>query len=178
MHHCARACDFWLAMACFQLGLTHAQPLPQSSWHHTTAVCDVPARVCAPGTRYDALGGSNFHVPLRLALSSMAEITIDDEILIPEEQLPDLPQELCGIWAYIQWEAAGCPNRSSGDSDAAYQDAIQVRVPVPHQWLWPGCSLQTRVEWTVAGDKAAAPGACLALGYQICWLASCPSRHA
>lgn len=73
---------------------------------------------------YDAQG-SNFHVPLRLALSSMAELTIDDEVFIPPEQLPDLPSELCGIWSYIRWEAAGCPNRSQQDSDAAYQAAIQ-----------------------------------------------------
>ncbi|KAK9809702.1 hypothetical protein WJX73_007079 [Symbiochloris irregularis] len=78
----------------------------------------------ATNSWYDALG-SNFHVPLRLALSSMAEMTVDDEVFIPEGQLPDVPQELCGIWSYIQWEAAGCPNRSQGDSDAAYQDAIQ-----------------------------------------------------
>ena len=79
--------------------------------------------------RYDSLG-SNFHVPLRLALSSMAEMTMDDEVFIPEGQLPDLPGELCGIWSYIQWEAAGCPNRSQQDSDAGYQHAIQVRLPL------------------------------------------------
>lgn len=73
--------------------------------------------------------GANFHVPLRLALSSMAEMTVDDEVFIPDEQLPDLPGELCGIWAYIQWEAANCPNRSQQDSDAAYQHAIQVWHP-------------------------------------------------
>ena len=75
--------------------------------------------------RYDAQG-SNFHVPLRLALSSMAEMTIDDEVFIPPEQLPDVPGELCGIWAYLQWEAAGCPNRSGADSDHSYQQAIMV----------------------------------------------------
>ena len=58
----------------------------------------------------------------------MAEMTIDEEILIPAEQLPDLPGELCGIWAYLQWEDAGCPNRSAADSDNAYQLAIQVRM--------------------------------------------------
>ena len=65
-------------------------------------------------------------MPLRLALSSMAEMSMDDEVFIASEQLPDLPGELCGIWAYIQWEAAGCPNRSAADSDNAYQQAIQV----------------------------------------------------
>ena len=41
--------------------------------------------------------------------------------------LPDLPGELCGIWAYIQWEEAGCPNRSQADSDAEYQKSIEAR---------------------------------------------------
>ena len=45
-----------------------------------------------------------------------------------ELQLPDLPGELCGIWAYIQWEEAGCPNRSSADSDAEYQKSIEARA--------------------------------------------------
>ena len=50
------------------------------------------------------------------------------QVLIPDEQLPELPQELCGIWAYIQWEDAGCPNRSHQDSDAAY---IKCQQPHP-----------------------------------------------
>lgn len=76
--------------------------------------------------RYD-LFGSNFQVPLRLALTSM---TMDEEDmpgrLIPDSELPELPGELCGIWAYIQWESAGCPNRSKAESDAEYQKAIVV----------------------------------------------------
>lgn len=80
-------------------------------------------RVC----RYD-LFGSNFQVPLRMALTSLS---MDDEdmpegTLIPDSELPELPGELCGIWAYIQWEAAGCPNRSQQESDAEYQKAIAV----------------------------------------------------
>ena len=42
-------------------------------------------------------------------------------------QVPEPPNELCGIWAYIKWEAAGCPNRSGEESDREYQRAIQVR---------------------------------------------------
>jgi hypothetical protein len=77
--------------------------------------------------RYDLLG-SNFQVPLRMALTSLS---MDDEdmpegTLIPDSELPELPGELCGIWAYIQWEAAGCPNRSQHESDAEYQKAIAV----------------------------------------------------
>ena len=77
--------------------------------------------------RYD-LFGSNFQVPLRMALTSLS---MDDEdmpggTLIPDSELPELPGELCGIWAYIQWEADGCPNRSQHESDAEYQKAIAV----------------------------------------------------
>ena len=81
--------------------------------------------------RYD-LYGSNFQVPLRLALTSM---TMDEEdthgMLIPDSELPELPGELCGIWAYIQWESAGCPNRSKAESDAEYQKAIAVWPLLP-----------------------------------------------
>ena len=36
-------------------------------------------------------------------------------------------QELCGIWAYIKWEAAGCPNRSKEEADREYENAIKVQ---------------------------------------------------
>ena len=78
-------------------------------------------------TWYDFYGG-NFHVPLRLALTSMAldEASMDEEIFIPDDQLPELPNELTGIWAYIKWESDGCPNRSQQDADAEYQRGIAV----------------------------------------------------
>ena len=76
--------------------------------------------------------GDNFHVPLRLALSSFAldEASMDEDLGIPDDQLPELPSELTGIWAYIKWEHAGCPNRSQEDSDAEYQLGIMVCQPV------------------------------------------------
>ena len=43
-----------------------------------------------------------------------------------DSELPELPGELSGIWSYIKWEVAGCPNRSQQESDAEYQLAIQV----------------------------------------------------
>lgn len=72
--------------------------------------------------------GSNFHIPLRLALSSMSldEATLDGDGPIPDDLLPELPGELTGIWAYIKWEHDGCPNRSQHDSDQEYQRGIQV----------------------------------------------------
>lgn len=62
---------------------------------------------------------------------ALTSLSMDDEdmpegTLIPDSELPELPGELCGIWAYIQWEAAGCPNRSQHESDAEYQKAIAV----------------------------------------------------
>ena len=38
------------------------------------------------------------------------------------------PAELCGVWAYIKWEADGRPSRSAADADAEYQHAVQARV--------------------------------------------------
>lgn len=72
--------------------------------------------------------GDNFHVPLRLALSSLAldEASMDGDSAIPDDQLPELPAELTGVWAYIKWEHDGCPNRSQADSDAEYQRGILV----------------------------------------------------
>ena len=92
----------------------------------------------------------------------MAEVTIDDEVMVPEEQLPDLPGELCGIWAYIQWEAAGCPNRSQADSDAAFQHAIQVKWgccllahPRGHLSIcWPHRQLSSRIPLLFCGKAS------------------------
>lgn len=72
------------------------------------------------GTWYDQ-GGTNYHIPLT---GSVAMTSIDEQI--PDAELPDLPSELCGIWSYIKWEQAGCPNRNEQESQAAYRDAIEV----------------------------------------------------
>lgn len=72
------------------------------------------------GTWYDQ-GGTNYHIPLT---GSVATMSIDEQI--PDAELPDLPGELCGIWSYIRWEQAGCPNRSEQESQAAYREAIEV----------------------------------------------------
>lgn len=78
------------------------------------------------GTWYDR-EGTNYHIPLT---GSVATMSIDEQI--PDAELPDLPGELCGIWSYIKWEQAGCPNRTEQDSQAAYREAIKVR---PHYAL-------------------------------------------
>lgn len=56
--------------------------------------------------------------------------------LLPLPTLPPLPptclflpeQELCGIWAYIKWEQAGCPNRSKEEADREYEAGIQELI--------------------------------------------------
>ena len=78
------------------------------------------------GTWYDQ-EGTNYHIPLT---GSVATMSIDEQI--PDAELPDLPGELCGIWSYIKWEQAGCPNRTEQESQAAYREAIKVRQQQSH----------------------------------------------
>lgn len=87
------------------------------------------------GTWYDFYK-DNFHVPLRLALSTLALESIDDEEVnsVAEAQLPELPGELTGIWAYIKWENDGCPNRSQQESDAEFRRGIQVTCCACLSW--------------------------------------------
>ena len=84
------------------------------------------------GTWYDC-NGSNFHVALRRELAGGSMDADDGDAmpdaaaapaLLPLDQVPALPQELCGIWAYIKWEAAGSPGRSQEEADSEYQAAI------------------------------------------------------
>lgn len=48
--------------------------------------------------------------------------------LAPPPTPPPVPQDLCGIWAYIKWEVAGCPNRSKEEADREYEQGIQEMV--------------------------------------------------
>lgn len=91
------------------------------------------------GTWYDQFG-SNFKVPLQLALTSMAFDEDDDDVApaqLPDSELPELPTELCGIWAYIKWETAGCPQRNQAESDAEYQKAIEARISLRQKSMSP-----------------------------------------
>lgn len=40
------------------------------------------------------------------------------------EEIPEIPSELAGIWAYIMWESAGCPQRSQDAADREYREGI------------------------------------------------------
>ena len=70
--------------------------------------------------RYDQKG-TNFHIPLN---GNVATMSIDEQI--PDAELPELPGDLCGIWSFIKWELAGCPNRSQEESHHEYQLAIEA----------------------------------------------------
>ena len=45
--------------------------------------------------------------------------------LLSREEIPRIPGDLAGVWAYMRWEAAGCPNRSKEESDGEYQAALR-----------------------------------------------------
>lgn len=79
----------------------------------------------ATGTWYDR-NGSNFQMALRSSLRSFA--SIDDaesmDSLLSLDDIPEIPQGLAGVWAYIMWEHAGCPSRSQEDADREYQRGI------------------------------------------------------
>jgi alpha-glucan,water dikinase len=84
---------------------------------------------------YD-LNGANYQVPLRAALVGtpsasdvLRSVDSDDEdaaaaVLLPLDQVPPVPQDLAGVWAYMRWEAAGCPQRSREEGDAEYRVAV------------------------------------------------------
>lgn len=82
------------------------------------------------GTWHDFYG-DNFHVPLQLALTSQAfDESMDEDVALLDDQLPELSGELTGIWAYIKWEHDGCPNRSQQESDSEYRQGIQVVITI------------------------------------------------
>mmetsp|Transcript_39261 Transcript_39261/g.92974 ORF Transcript_39261/g.92974 Transcript_39261/m.92974 type:complete len:1415 (-) Transcript_39261:222-4466(-) len=83
--------------------------------------------------------GSNFVLALN-PMEVLTKKTLSGEPA-PQGPLPELPNELCGIWAYIKWEQAGCPNRSQEESDLEYRAGIRemqnlLREGVPLKRLW------------------------------------------
>ncbi|KAI3430517.1 hypothetical protein D9Q98_005110 [Chlorella vulgaris] len=87
-------------------------------------------------TWYD-LEGTNFQIALRSPPVEAAPVPTSSPVggagqgekgelppLLPLDKIPQLPQELAGIWAYIKWEVAGCPNRSKEEADREYQAGI------------------------------------------------------
>eukprot|EP00873_Tetraselmis_striata_P000762 jgi/Tetstr1/421026/TSEL_012071.t1 len=74
------------------------------------------------GSWYDCNDG-NFLVPLN-PMEALTKATMTGKPA-PAGPLPEIPNELGGIWAYIKWEQAGCPNRSQQESDAEYQVGLK-----------------------------------------------------
>lgn len=74
------------------------------------------------GAWYDCNDG-NFVVPLN-PMDALMKATMTGAPA-PTGPLPEIPNELGGIWAYIKWEQAGCPNRSQHESDEEYQRGLQ-----------------------------------------------------
>ena len=80
------------------------------------------------------------------------------------------PQELCGIWAYIKWEQAGCPNRSQSEADHEYEAAIQELVGLLRRCGPPGATHRPRAAAPVllalrCCPRAAAPRCCPAVAW-------------
>ena len=71
------------------------------------------------------------------------------------EEIPEIPSELAGIWAYIMWESAGCPQRSQDAADREYREGIAEL----QQCLCRGKSLdelwQVRCPFGIHGQTAA-----------------------
>lgn len=71
------------------------------------------------------------------------------------EEIPEIPSELAGIWAYIMWESAGCPQRSQDAADREYREGIAEL----QQCLCRGKSLdelwQVRCPFGIHGHTAA-----------------------
>lgn len=83
------------------------------------------------------LNGGNFHVPLRLDLRRenipkgehvSQAVEKPRKKLLDEGDVPSIPQDLSGVWSYMKWESAGCPNRSQEEADREYQNAIRELV--------------------------------------------------
>lgn len=50
---------------------------------------------------------------------------LQSDAIFSFEEIPDIPSDLAGIWSYIMWEDAGCPNRSQEAADHEYREAIE-----------------------------------------------------
>lgn len=80
---------------------------------------------------YD-LNGTNYKVPLKADLvrassefSSSEDSDDEQDLMLPLSSIPPLPQDLSGVWAYMKWEHAGCPNRSKEEADREYAFALE-----------------------------------------------------
>ena len=92
----------------------------------------------ASGDRWFDFNGTNFRVPLDL--SDACEVEFAD-VAPGGGPLPEIPQKLAGIWAYVKWELAGCPERSQDAADQEFKAGLQemkqfLRAGTPLEELW------------------------------------------
>ena len=62
------------------------------------------------------LSGTNWSIPVDLGCEDAVEFAGPP---------PEPPQELCSVWAYLRWEAAGSPERSQEESQQEYTSSVQ-----------------------------------------------------
>lgn len=98
--------------------------------------------------RWYDINGVNFQIPLRKGLSvptpppaaattngngngngkTISSTPKQQEDLLSMNQIPPIPQDLGGVWAYMKWEAAGCPARSKEEADSEYENSLQELI--------------------------------------------------
>ena len=49
---------------------------------------------------------------------------LQGDLLFSMDEIDEVPAGLAGVWAYVMWEAAGCPSRSQAQADAEYRSGI------------------------------------------------------
>ncbi|QDZ23333.1 alpha-glucan water dikinase [Chloropicon primus] len=85
--------------------------------------------------------GSNFTIPLGQGAedrssSPAAKAKSSTAAATPARRqapIPELPADLCGIWAYIKWEHSGCPERSAVEADREFQEGIEEMKAFLHE---------------------------------------------
>jgi alpha-glucan,water dikinase len=60
--------------------------------------------------------------------TNSSSLPTQKEDLLPLNQIPPIPQDLGGVWAYMKWEAAGCPARSKEEADSEYENSLQELI--------------------------------------------------
>ena len=67
---------------------------------------------------------SNAVVRSSLHFVSTGLACLQSDMLFSLDEIDEIPADLAGIWAYVIWEAAGCPDRSQEAADSEYRQGI------------------------------------------------------
>ena len=81
------------------------------------------------GDRWYDHNGTNFVVPLNPSAAAVGPLGstaggADDRsrgAALSSLDLPQLPEELCNVWAWIKWDAEGRPSRDRDQAEAEFQ---------------------------------------------------------